>query len=386
MILEYLSDIKPEKFKPSSKGYSFFECTDRPAYTSVDWLRVTNPSLKSFDAFIKKFLPLLRGVGFRFVDTGGGLNGYTNCWVIQYEGENCGHVAADSNDKMGGMFELSGLGCQLMQVRWDMWCFLMAGCHEYGFRIKRLDTAVDFKGSIWDKFGFTMVDFAKAYKSGMFVIGSGSGTKPTHSTPGDWLDLLLGDGGTYDPRKQCPSGLTLNIGKATSGNSWCIYEKGKQLAGKNPDRYDGSFGSWVRVERRFSCGTGKSKREIPFDFALRPDESVLYGCAGFESFVSGWLDFQASEGVDVPVIDKVGIDVNRVGLMKGVSIKKTVKHVASHCGRVFKTLEDIGIDLVEFVNLVKRDEGVKGFDVGIYNAFSVSAGDDVMTFLRGQYA
>lgn len=383
MILDYLSNLSPEKFQPSYSDVAGFEFPERPVNTSVDWLRVTNPSLGKFDSYVKKFLPLLLGIGFKFVESGGGLNGYTNAWSIQFNGENCGHIAADRNNKMGGMIEFSGKACQLLQVRWDMFCFLVAGLKEFDFAVKRLDAALDFKGAVWDEFNFNMTDFARAYKDGMFVIGSGSGAEPTHSTHGDWLDLFMSDG-SYDPRSQCPSGLTLSIGKSTSGNSWCIYEKGKQLAGLNPDRYDGTLGSWVRVERRFSTGSGRSKRVIPFDFVLLPDEAIVYGCDGFESFVNKWVGFQSDAGVEVVTVPKVGIDVDRVGLSKSVSIKKTVRHAARQCGRVFKTLEDIGVNIQEFIDLAKKDEGVKGFSPDIYDAFSVSPANDIMSFLRGE--
>lgn len=381
MILDYLKSISAEKYDTAYP----FELTARPAYASIDWLTATTSRIDQFEKFIKKFMPLLRGHGFKFFDTGRGLNGYTNCWQITWYDDVCGQICADSLNKNGGMFQLTGKGCQILQARWDLWCLLVAGLNEYGLNIKRLDIAADFKGSVWDKFDFNLVDFLRAYQGGMFTIGSGCGAKPDYSVIGDTADLILGDG-SYNPNVQCPNGITLNIGSSTSVNSWCVYEKGKQLAGKNPDRYDGSLSSWVRVERRIRSGSGRGKVVIPFEFAVSPDSALVYNCEGVKSFVDSWLDFQVLEGVEVDVVPVVSLDLKRVGLDRLVSIKKTALHVARQSSRFFKTLEVMGVDVVEFVNLVKSDKCNKGFDLGLYRANSVGSGGDVMDFLRSEYA
>lgn len=385
MILDYLSTITLETFAPCH-GLEFVP--DRPVYASVDWLRSTNPKISRFHDFIAKFGPLLKGVGFNFHDTGRGMNGYTNCWHIHFEGEVVGNICADAMDKMGGQFELSGKGCQFLQVRWELWCALNAGLQEYGFRTKRLDIAADFKGSVWDEFNVNMLDVHRMVIDGDFRIGKGCGVVPGIRLNGDWSEIIDCRMGAqdYNPRKHCMSGLTIDIGASSSVNTWCLYEKGKERAGKNPDRYDGSLSSWIRFERRYASGSGRGKVEIPIDYALYPDRALIYSCSGVESFIDRWLAFQAVKGVKVPPVSNHELDLNRVGLLQGVSIKRTALHVARQSARFFKTLEDIGVDALEFVNLVRRDEGVKGFSPDVYSSFNVSAGDDIMAFLRGEFS
>ena len=385
MILEYLNTISLEKFGPSH-GLEFVP--DRSVYASVDWLRSTNPRIGKFHAFIQKFMPLLRGVGFNFVDSGKGMNGYTNMWQIQHYGDVVGNICADALDKMGGQFELTGKGCQLLQVRWDLWCALNAGLQEYGFRTKRLDICMDLKGAIWDKFGVNMLNVHRMVSAGVFRIGSGSGVSPGVSLNGAWSEIIDDKMGPedYDPNVHCVGGLTINVGSSRSANTWCLYEKGKERAGKNPDRYDSSFSNWIRLERRYTSGSGRGKVEIPIEYALYPDKALTYNCAGVESFVNKWLAFQASEGVDLAPVSTEELDLNRVGLLQGLNIKKTALHVARQSARFFKTLEVIGVDVLDFVNLVKHKECNKGFSSDIYESYSVSAGDDVMSFLRGEFS
>ena len=385
MILDYLNTISLEKFQPS---HNFDIVTERPVYASVDWLRSTNPKINEFHAFIQKFMPLLRGVGFNFHDSGRGMNGYTNMWQIQYYGDVVGNICADALDKMGGQFELTGQGCQILQVRWDVWCLLNAGLQQYGFRTKRLDVCMDLKGSVWDKFGVNMLDVHSMVVAGDFRIGSGSGVSPRINFNGSWSEIVDKRMGPddYNPKSHCLDGLTIDIGSRQSVNTWCIYEKGKQLAGKNPDRYDGSLSSWVRFERRYSSGSGRGKVEIPIEYAVYPDRALTYNCAGVESFVGKWLAFQASEGVDLAPVSTEELDLNRVGLLQGLNIKKTALHVARQSARFFKTLEVIGVDVLDFVNLVKHKECNKGFSPEVYESYSVSAGDDIMSFLKGEFA
>ena len=334
-------------------------------------------------------MPLLRGVGINFVDMDRGMNGYTNSWQIQNNGKCCGHIAVDKNDVMGGQFELTGEGCQMVQLRWDLWCYLVAGLNQFGFKIKRVDIAGDCKGDVWDKFGLNMVGIAKMVDDGLFANTSArGGAKAKVSVIGDWLKLLVGgvSSDDYDPKKQCLDGLTLNVGSSSSRSMWCIYEKGKERAGKNPDLYaDGYMGSWVRFERRLTSGSGRSEWLIDYDFLVMPDEAFFYQCDGVKGLFSEWCGFQRSEGVEVGVVSISGIDLQRVGLDKCTNLKRAALHVARQSARFFKTLEMIGVDVVDFVNVVKHEEGIKGFNPDIYSEYSVVAGEDVMDFLRSRY-
>lgn len=387
MILDYLSNVQPEDYKPVFG----LVVTERSSLVSVDYLRCTNPRIKQFHDFIQKFMPLLRAHGFKFRDRESGFNGYTHSFQILFNGEVCGHIAADSNEKrnMGGLIEFTGQGCQLLQVRWDLWCCLVGGLHQYSFKIKRVDIAADCKGGVWDKFGLNMVGISEMVSDGLFRNSArASGAKAAVTLVGDWLQVVSSkmDGSRYSPKEHCSGGLTINVGSSSSRSMWCLYEKGKQMAGKNPDRYDGSLGSWVRFERRLTSGSGRSEWLISFDFLVMPETAFFYECDGVKALFDEWLEFQLSEGVEVSSVGVSDIELERVGLNKGVSLKKTALHVARQSARFFKTLDVIGVDILEFVNLVKHDECTRGFDLGIYDGFSVSAGDDVMGFLRSKFS
>jgi len=400
MILSYLDSIPAEEYLPNKherkpaidqfKPVWGFEPTSRPVRSSVDYLRVTTSNEKDFQDFTRKFLPFLRGVGLTFTNMNKGMNGYTDTWQIQYEGQVCGHICADKGERrMGGMVDLTGEACQLLQVRWDLWCYLMAGVAQYGLKVKRLDIASDFKGSVWDKFGVNILGLLHRVHDGMLDSSavSGGARAKVHMI-GPWADITVNQvlPSGYDPKKMCKGGLTINVGSSSSRSHYCIYEKGKQKGGDNPERYDGSLDGWVRIERRFSSGSGRSEWKIDYDFLVNPDAALVYQCDGLSGFIGDWESFQKSQGVEVASVSAVDVDLERVGLLKGLSLKRTALHVARQSARFFKTLEVIGVDVLEFVNVVKSDEYTKGFNPEIYERFSVGAGDDVMSFLRSQYA
>lgn len=384
MILDYLSTLSPEKFDAVFP----FEPVNRPDITSVDWLRCTNTKIDLFHNFVKKFHDLLYGVGFRFVDTGRGKHGYNHCWEIRFHDQSCGLILADSLNSMGGLFELSGVGCQVLQARWDLWQMFVAGLNEHLFKIKRLDVACDFKGSLWDMYGKNMIDVSRFVRHGGLTIGNGRGAKPAVNLVGDWLEIVSEGlrSNEYCPQFQATNGLTINVGSSTSANSWCIYEKGKQLAGKNPDRHDGSLYGWIRFERRFTSGRGRSEVVIPFDFAVMPDQAIVYNCEGFKDFIQDWEFYQESKGVMQPAASlDSDIDLERVGLSKKVNVKRSALHVARQSGRFFKTLDLCGIDVLEFVQLVKKSQPTKGFEPDMYQPFDVTPAEDIMNYLRDYY-
>lgn len=361
MILSYLETFTTTKFESSLKNY---DSVPVPLYTSVDWLTATNTNIGKFHDCIKKFSALLRGVGLTFVDSGHGFNGYTNCWYIQFNGRNCGSISADATNRMGGMLVLSGTGCQLLQTRWDAWQCLMTGLFEFGFNIKRLDVAADFRGALWHEYNCNILHIAKMVKNGLGVVGNGAGKKPKVQLIGDFLDIVVDavKPGEYYPTIDAPNGCTINIGSSSSSNSWCIYEKGKQMNGKSDLMpYSGIMLNWIRIERRFSQGSGRAKSIIPFDFALYPDKAFVYKCDSMAKFLDDWIQFQEDNGVSPSDNKPDDILLERVSIPNKVSFRKTAQHVASHSARFFRSLMVLKIDPMDFVNRIVHDETTKGF-------------------------
>ena len=378
MILSYLSTVKAEKF---FTGHDFLDeiVTHRPVHTSIDWYRATNTDLNKFQLAMKKFTPLLVGVGFNFVKLDRGLGNYPMAYQIQFNGRVCGSICADDADlddgNIGGMFDLTGAGCQLLQGRWDLWIALVVGLMDFGFNIKRLDVAADFKGSIWDEYKVNILSFNDLVNEGLLSTTS-LGNKPDIGVFGSFSELMHKriDSSTYDPKKHAVGGCTVNVGKRTSCSSWCLYEKGKEQAGKKPELYgdDRSLFSWIRIERRFSQGSGRSKKEIPYHFALCPDQAFIYECKGIEKFLKGWSDFQVSKGVDPDLVsDPEVVNLDRPSMAATVSLKRSLVHSTQQASRALRTMFDLGIDVQEWVKRAMGDETIKGFCSDFHQGFSL---------------
>lgn len=365
-ILEKILDIEPRDFT------SVFKTKDspRPSYTSVDNLRCTTSELRDLDGFVKKFISLFKGHGIEFHDTGRGLNGYNYCWAMTFYGDRVGSICADSDSSMGGFVELTGQACQLLQMRWSLWEKLIHGFIQFGFRITRLDVAADFKGAVWNEYNMNILHLCKYVDDGLFNLNR-SGVAPKVNLNGDWLEIVNNQmsPSEYCPMVHCPDGLTINVGGSASANRFCVYEKGKQLLGKNPDMHDGSLNNWIRIERRFGRGSGRSKVNIPFEFALDPDNAFYYRCSKLERFIMDYNEFRIECGCEVNKVPSSELELERIGLLKRTCLDRTTLHVAKQSARYFRTLVLSGVDPVDFVNAVIHDEPNKGFSPKLAESF-----------------
>ena len=378
MILEYLKDIKAEHYQSRASWLQGVQVvTDRPVKTEVDWFRCTNTSLKQFQACMKKFTPLLVGHGFNFVEMERGMGNYSMAYQIQWHGQVCGSICADPTEgesNIGGMFDLSGGGCKVMQSRLDLFCHLVAGLSEYGFKIKRLDVAADFTGDLWKKYKVNILNMNDAVQAGMFSTGK-CGPQPVVSLVGDFSELLSQRMGPddYVPTVHALSGCTINVGKRTSCSSWCIYEKGKQLAGRNPDDDDRSLFDWIRVERRFAQGSGRSKKVIPFEFAIYPDKAIVYQCEGFDKFLQDWDTFRNNNGFEVVRSKPSDIVLERASMVAGVGFKRSAIHASQHAARFLRSLVMLNIDPMDWVRRAMHEKPVKGFCADYHQDFSLDS-------------
>ena len=377
MILAYLNDIKADHYQSRKSWLAGVEIPDPPVKTHVDYLRCTNTRLKDFHDFMYKFSPMLVGHGFKFVELERGMGNYNKAFQIQFNGRVCGAICADSTEgesNIGGMLDLTGVGCQVLQSRWDLWCQLITGLVEYEFNMKRLDVAADFKGALWMTYKFNILHMNDAVQAGMFSTGS-CGPDPAISLLGDFSKVLSQRMGPddYVPMVHAPAGCTINVGKRTSCSSWCIYEKGKQLAGKNPDLCDTSMFDWVRVERRFSQGSGRSKKIIPFEFALYPDEAIVYQCKGFAKFLKDWDDFRAANGFAVVKSKPSDVVLERSSMVAGINFKRSAIHASQHAARFLRSLVMLNIDPMDWVNRAMHEKPVKGFCPDFLTDFSLDS-------------
>ena len=248
------------------------------------------------------------------------------------------------------------------------------GLMEYGFNVKRLDVAADFKGALWMNYRYNIMHMNDAVQAGMFSTGK-CGPEPAVSLVGDFSKLLSQrmEPDSYVPMVHAPAGCTINVGKRTSCSSWCIYEKGKQLAGKHPDLCDQSMFDWIRVERRFSQGSGRSKKVIPFEFALYPDEAIVYQCAGFDRFLKDWETFRNNNGVEVVRSKPSDVVLERASMVAGVSFKRSAVHASQHAARFLRSLVMLNIDPMEWVKRAMHEKPIKGFCADYLQDFSLDS-------------
>lgn len=359
----YLNDLAVRRHSNKLSGFEFEQCEviQRPAYSSVDWLKCTQPNKDHFTKFCEKAFPYLKNAGMEVYDAEKGMNGYKHSFAVVYQGERVGTFAAD--EKMGGLFELTGTGCGLLQANWYEWCRMICSLKTSGFGITRLDVCVDLQGVGWHNYGVTIPKMLRMVKKeGFLQVGTGAGNSPGINQFGDWTGMLDDewDYSTYRPYLHSPDGLSFGIGKRNSANSFMVYEKGKEQFGKGMSKVRHSVtDSWVRVERRFTRGRGDSKVMIDFDFAVLCDRALFYRCPSLEKFVEDFYDWRGRHGMGKPQAGN--IDLVKVGTnIKNRILKKTF-WAAQHAGALVTTLLKIGFDHVQIVEMLSSGKLIKGY-------------------------
>lgn len=328
----------------------------------IDWLRCTNTDIKSFYEFAKYAMCKLQKWGFEIFDTGRGMSGYTHCFAILLNGERVGCFAADALDKMGGMFELTGTGCNMLQTNWVEWCSMIFSLKTAGFNITRLDVSSDFKGVAWHNYNKNIVKVLKYVKDGGFRVGNRGGMASI-GTNGDWSDFIAGSktSDTYVPALDCPAGLSFNVGKRDGVNSFIVYEKAKEMLGKGAfETLSAVDASWLRIERRFSRGTGRSKIVVPFEFCFMCDDAFFYNCEGLKSFVWAFQNWLKGNGVDPHQFDS-NIAVERVGMKQGKTLLRKAFWAGRHAGRLLATLIGLGFTAQWICDTLIADKPIDGF-------------------------
>ena len=343
-------------------GLSFDKApyTPPPVHAFCDYIRCTNTSTEHYQDFCSKAFPYFTKAGFDIVDTGHGLNGYPTAWVLKFEGAVAGHFCVC--DRMGGLFELTGFGCRLVQANWDEWRKLTWSLCTLGFKLTRLDISVDFAGYDWFHYDVTLPEILNLAKTeSMFSVGRAFIT-PKINTYGDWSDLSCGSIGVsdYNPSVHAPAGLTFDVGKRGGHNQFVVYEKGKEQVGRKLVKSLTEVeASAVRIERRFGRGSaGKTRVEIDWNFAVLFDEAFVYNCVGLEKFLN---DFVAFKGGRNPPAKK-GIKIERIVKVQSNSLVKKAFHSMQQSGKFINTLIHMGFSSDFVVNLlINKDKLVEGF-------------------------
>ena len=146
--------------------------------TSVDWLRTTTNDLDAFKSTLSELdgdNGLLETAGFDVKwRQGKGMHGYSESASILLWKDNdymtVGNLAySEDGRNKGGMFELTGIGCKVLQVEYPMlWSELHALLTEYAWRISRADVALDMSGEYCTAMGYTVPKLMReAYLNGV---------------------------------------------------------------------------------------------------------------------------------------------------------------------------------------------------------------------------
>ena len=338
-------------------------------YTSVDWLRATTNIMDNFYYFAKHAIKASQDLGLMVTDLSKGHLGYTHSFAISIKSSDSkilkrvGTLAFSPDVKHGtngGMFELTGTGCNIFQANFHYWHGLFIAMSKTKLRFTRIDIALDIKNNI----GYNYMKVNHMTVPTLCREGDEEGLFTADRAPipssfnqyGNWSDMLFSriSIDEYDPTIHCPKGLTGYFGSQASSNYWRVYEKGKEQLGSAEKAAPTSIGavelSWIRVERQI---TRKNKEVISLEAMLYPDRYFIRGFSGVEKLLNGWIDYNRGNPV-VPAPYE-----SFVSKVKS-SIAKKVFWGRRAYGSLVRTFLNEGMETEQIIEVLVRKEGVKG--------------------------
>ena len=340
---------------------------DGQQVTMVDWLRVTN---NDYEAFQQTMGDLAENGGILF-EAGmdvtwkphKGMHGYAESASILIWKDNdymtVGNIAySKEGQNQGGLFELTGTGCKILQVEYPaLWLELYNLLAYHDWRISRLDIALDLSGAYCQEHQFTVPKlFRDAKKNDLFKSDANKNPnmKAAIEPCGDWSDITVGEIkiDDYDPLQHCPAGLTMYVGSRKSSDDFFrVYEKGKEILGKQAEPESVDRG-WIRIEHEMSRKA--SGRTIPLDVMIRPDE---YFCAG-RSNVRAIMEAIRK---DRELKQVASWQREQFKKEKSLLLSRKVHWARYTYGRTVKTMRDLNWSDADIVDALMREAGLKEF-------------------------
>lgn len=334
--------------------------------TAIDWLRVTCTDLEAFAATLSDLTGghgILDNADMQVHWTDKGMHGYdTSASILIWKDNDyltVGHIAqADSGRNRGGLFELTGTGCKVLQLEYPtLWLELFDLLQYHEWRISRVDVALDLSGDYAREHGYTVPKlFAQAVNDGLFQSDRlrNPNMKQSFSMAGDWSPLAVGNltPETYDPLQHCPGGLTAYVGnRKTADDFFRVYEKGKELLGAmaEPENIDRG---WVRIEHEMSRKA--SGREIPLDVMVRPDAYFAANRAGVRAILDQLREHQTLQAAKEWQREQFKRE-------KSLLLSKKVHWARHSYGRLLRTLLEQGMDAQDIIDWLSRTQGLKEF-------------------------
>ncbi len=380
---------KSELLKMPRKPIATAVQPDGAQVTMVDWLRVTTSDLGEFNATLAELAEdggILSEAGMDVKwKQGKGLHGYAESASILIWKDNdyltIGNIAySEQGQNKGGMFELTGTGCKVLQVEYPaLWLELYNLLTYHDWRISRLDIALDLSGAYCLEHKFTVPRlFRDAKKNDLFKSDANKNPnmKAAIEPCGDWSDITVGEIkiDDYDPLQHCPAGLTMYVGNRKSSDDFFrVYEKGKEILGKQAEPENVDRG-WIRIEHEMSRKA--SGRKIPLDAMIRPDE---YFCAG-RSCVRAIMEAVRHDRELKAIQCWQREQFKRE---KSLMLSRKVHWARYTYGRTVRTLMEEGLTPEQIVDALAREAGLKEF---IYDLADYASNDDNQTDLNDELA
>jgi DNA relaxase NicK len=260
----------------------------------------------------------------------------------------------------GGMFELTGSGCNVFQANFKYWYGLHIALSKTKLRITRIDLALDIKNNIGYNYmaenEITVPTLCReGYNEDLFKADRAP-CAASFNQYGDWSRMLFGDLSidSYDPSIHSPKGITGYFGSQASSNYWRIYEKGKEQLGSAENAAPASISvvdlAWIRVERQI---TRKNKQVINLEAMLYCDRYFIRGFSGVEALLNSWVDYNAGSAVVPAPYESFASKVKS-------SIIKKVFWGRRAYGSLINTLVNEGMKAEQIIEVLTRKTGVKG--------------------------
>lgn len=328
--------------------------------THIDWLRATCPDTDSVEYILSDFTGLLLETDIQINKIERRHLGYDQAYALTLWYNNnvhiIGHLAYTLHNPetlsptKGLCLEFTGDGCQYLRDKvLKVWQEIPDLLNYYRMRLTRLDIAWDIPADYAIKHHITVPSIAK--NAGSFS-SKFSTAALRQNFIGEWGCLLF-DGvtpDTYDPSKNAPKGLTINLGARTGTNFFRAYEKGKQLAQLTGDE-SSVDAYWVRIEQEIK--RDKHGNDIPLDAILNPDAFFCYD----RPIRQMMLDYASS----LNVVQKAGIRNALRTKEKNLLLSKKLYWLKRSYGRTIATLLSTGFTAEDVVSKTVRDGTLKDF-------------------------
>ena len=355
---------------------------DGAQVTMVDWLRVTTNDLDAFKAVLSEVgenggILFEAGMDVKWKQ-GKGMHGYAESASILIWKDSdyltVGNIAySETGQNKGGMLELTGTGCKVLQVEYPaLWLELYNVIAYNDWRISRLDIALDLSGAYCQEHGFTVPKlFRDAKKNDLFKSDANKNPNMVSLVvpAGDWSGITVGEVtiDDYDPLQHCPAGLTMYVGSRKSSDDFFrVYEKGKEILGKQAEPESVDRG-WIRIEHEMSRKA--SGRKIPLDAMIRPDEYFCAGRSNVRVIMEAVRHDRELKAIQCWQREQFKRE-------KSLMLSRKV-HWARHTyGRTVRTLIEEGLTPEQVVDALVREAGLKEF---IFDLMDYASNDDTPT-------